>query len=67
VKNKEATLKTTSSLIKIAREHFAEHGYFDVSLEKIAEEGAVTRGAVYHHFKNKSVSSHCILNRNSVQ
>lgn len=53
MKNEEATQKTTSSLLKIAREHFTEHGYFDVSLEKIAEEGNVTRGAVYHHFKNK--------------
>jgi len=53
MKNEEATLKTTSSLIDIARKHFAEYGYFDVALEKIAEEGAVTRGAVYHHFKSK--------------
>lgn len=53
MKNKEATYKTTSSLLHIARRHFTEYGYFDVSLEKIAEEGNVTRGAVYHHFKNK--------------
>lgn len=53
MKNEEATQKTTSSLLKIARAHFTEHGYFDVSLEKIAEESNVTRGAVYHHFKNK--------------
>lgn len=53
MKNKEATYKTTSSLLTIARKHFTEYGYLDVSLEKIAEEGNVTRGAVYHHFKNK--------------
>lgn len=53
MKNKEATYKTTSSLLKIARKHFTKYGYFDVSLEKIADEGNVTRGAVYHHFKNK--------------
>jgi len=53
MKNEEATYKTTSSLLAIARKHFTEYGYFDVSLEKIAEEGNVTRGAVYHHFKNK--------------
>ncbi len=53
MKNAEATYKTTSSLLKIARKHFTEYGYLDVSLEKIAEEGNVTRGAVYHHFKNK--------------
>ena len=53
LKNEEASYKTISSLIKIARKHFTECGYFDVSLEKIAEEGNVTRGAVYHHFKSK--------------
>jgi len=53
MKNEEAKRKTTSSLIKIARKHFAARGYFDVSLEQIAEEGNVTRGAAYHHFKSK--------------
>lgn len=53
MKNVDATFKTTSALLAIARKHFTEYGYFDVSLEKIAEEGNVTRGAVYHHFKNK--------------
>ena len=51
--NKEATRKTTSVLLSVARAHFAEYGYFDVALEKIVEEANVTRGAVYHHFKNK--------------
>lgn len=53
MKNQEASDKTTSALLTIARKHFTRYGYFDVSLEKIAEEGNVTRGAVYHHFKNK--------------
>lgn len=53
MKNKEASYKTTSNLLTIARKLFTEYGYFDVALEKIAEETNVTRGAVYHHFKNK--------------
>lgn len=53
MQNKEASYKTTSNLLAIARKHFTEYGYFDVALEKIAKEGNVTRGAVYHHFKNK--------------
>jgi AcrR family transcriptional regulator len=53
LKNADAAYKTTSSLLKIARNHFTKYGYFAVSLEKIATEGNVTRGAVYHHFKNK--------------
>lgn len=53
MKNEEASYKTTSNLLTIARKHFTEYGYFDVTLEKIAQEGNLTRGAVYHHFKNK--------------
>ena len=53
MKNEEASYKTTSNLLAIARKHFTEYGYFDVTLEKIAQEGNLTRGAVYHHFKNK--------------
>ena len=50
MKNEEASYKTISTLLAIARRHFTEYGYFNVSLEKIAEEGNFTRGAFYHHF-----------------
>ena len=53
MKKEEAANKTIHSLLEIAGKHFTEYGYFDTSLEKIADEGNVTRGAVYHHFKNK--------------
>ncbi|MGG5333412.1 TetR/AcrR family transcriptional regulator [Enterococcus sp. AZ163] len=53
MRKEEATRKTTALLTQIARRHFTQYGYHSVSLEKIAEEGQVTRGAVYHHFKNK--------------
>ncbi|MCL2426612.1 MAG: TetR/AcrR family transcriptional regulator [Oscillospiraceae bacterium] len=53
MKREEATYKTTNLLVKIARSHFTKDGYHNVSLETIAEEGEVTRGAVYHHFKSK--------------
>lgn len=53
MKKEEARQKTISALLKIARTHFTQYGYYAVSLEAIAEEGQVTRGAVYHHFKHK--------------
>lgn len=53
MKKEEAARKTIASLTEIARRHFTQYGYHHVSLEKIVEEGQVTRGAVYHHFKNK--------------
>lgn len=33
---------------------FAEHGYAAVALEDVAHAARVTRGAVYHHFRNKN-------------
>ncbi|MDB0438516.1 TetR/AcrR family transcriptional regulator [Clostridioides difficile] len=54
-KNKKelASINTTKNLIDIARNHFSTYGYEKTSLEAIAEEANMTRGAVYHHFKNK--------------
>lgn len=63
MKNEETSYKTTSTLLAIARKHFTEFGYYDISLEKIAEEGNVTRGAVYHHFKNKQGLFTAVLDR----
>ncbi len=34
MKNAEASYKTTSKLLGIARKHFTKYGYFDVALEK---------------------------------
>lgn len=52
-KNKADTEQTIQNLINIARQHFAAYGYANVSLEEIVIEAGLTRGAVYHHFKNK--------------
>lgn len=54
-KNKKelASFHTTNNLIMIARQHFSAYGYENTSLEAIAAEAKMTRGAVYHHFKNK--------------
>ncbi len=54
-KNKKelASFHTTNNLIMIARQHFSAYGYENTSLEAIAADAKMTRGAVYHHFKNK--------------
>ncbi|MED3553120.1 TetR/AcrR family transcriptional regulator [Cytobacillus praedii] len=52
-KNKTETEQTIQILMEIARQHFTEYGYANVTLEEIAQEANVTRGALYHHFKNK--------------
>ncbi|WP_057762488.1 TetR/AcrR family transcriptional regulator [Cytobacillus praedii] len=52
-KNKTETEQTIQNLMEKARQHFTEYGYANVTLEEIAQEANVTRGALYHHFKNK--------------
>lgn len=64
-KNKKelASIKTTQNLIAAARKHFSQYGYAKTSLEAIVEELAITRGALYHHFKGKKALFLAVLNQ----
>lgn len=46
--------RTAQRLLDAATELFAAHGFGDVSLDDVARAAAVTRGAVYHHYRNKA-------------
>lgn len=54
-KKEMAALTTKKSILKVARQKFASKGFDSTSLEEIVEELHLTRGAFYHHFKNKKV------------
>ncbi len=60
-KNKVETNETINRLIEVARDYFTEHGYADSALEDIAKASGLTRGALYHHFKNKKGLFHVVL------
>lgn len=48
------TASTRRTLIEIARRHFGEYGFADISLEDMTAAAQMTRGALYHHFGSKT-------------
>lgn len=45
---------TARTVLERATNLFAERGFADVSLDDVATAATVTRGAVYHHYRNKT-------------
>jgi AcrR family transcriptional regulator len=50
---RERSEATTGEVLAAARKLFAEAGYAATSLDAIAAEAGMTKGAIYHHFSNK--------------
>jgi AcrR family transcriptional regulator len=50
----ERAAETREALIRAARQLFAEQGFSEVALETIVRAAGVTRGALYHHFADKT-------------
>jgi len=44
---------TQAELVAVGRRLFAERGYAATPLEDLVREAGMTRGALYHHFKDK--------------
>jgi AcrR family transcriptional regulator len=50
----EHAADTRESLLTAARAQFAAHGFDGTGTEQIVAEARVTRGALYHHFRDKA-------------
>src|SRR3954452_122275 len=44
---------TRRKLLRVGRDLFARRGFADVPTEEIVRRAGVTRGALYHHFRDK--------------
>lgn len=53
-RTKEDSEKTKVTILNTAIDVFVREGFSDATLEEIAKEAGVTRGAIYWHFQNKS-------------
>ncbi|MGE3960333.1 MAG: TetR/AcrR family transcriptional regulator [Dehalococcoidia bacterium] len=49
----EQSDRTRATLLSVARELFAQSGYAATSTEEVVQRAGVTRGALYHHFRDK--------------
>jgi AcrR family transcriptional regulator len=54
---------TFAAIIEAAVQLFGEEGYASVRIDDIAAAAKVTRGAVYHHFKDKPGLFYAVLER----
>jgi AcrR family transcriptional regulator len=53
MKSEELRLRSRTLILKAAMELFAHKGYASTTTEEIARKAGISKGLIYHHFKNK--------------
>ncbi len=55
--------RTREQLLETARQLFVEKGYADTPMEELVSRAGMTRGALYHHFKDKRALFDAVVER----
>ncbi len=61
MKTSQSGRSTRDQIIAAARELFAKDGYAGTSTEQLLQQTGISRGALYHHFKNKESLFEAVL------
>jgi AcrR family transcriptional regulator len=61
VKQQERKAATRTAIIAAALDAFGQRGYATVTVDQIAEQAGVAKGALYHHFASKDVLFEAVL------
>jgi TetR/AcrR family acrAB operon transcriptional repressor len=66
-RTKEEAAETRQALLKAALSVFSQKGYASTTLEDVAKEAGVTRGAIYWHFGSKAELYSALLDEYSAR
>jgi len=61
MRQEERKAKTRAAIIDAARENFGKIGFAATSIDTVASQAGIAKGAVYHHFRNKEELFECVF------